>query len=384
VSQTLSDQDLLMLLAGLVGSEPREAPVLTAALDRAQAARLVTLARHHRVEAWLAGTLDLSDPRWQELAAQRPRFLADQVRTLATVRDLGSSLDAFSAPWLVIKGPALAHRLYPNVGLRHYVDLDVLVGPAWFGKVLEHLEGQGYRTIDRNWPLIESLRPGEIRMRGPRGVLIDLHWSLFNAPLMRQAFRWSTSELLATRTVVEPPGLPVLAAEPELAHLGLHAALSGANALVWLLDLHLAAMSVSDWSRTVPAVRALAAGPALALTLGRARRLFGTPVPGEVLRDLAGGLAWRATLASVDRNLRLPVSPSDPSASRLLARSARRSSSRSAAAVARNGLTWVASGARRRYVAPSWTDSRSPDSALYDVRDDQARERYLEMVGNQA
>jgi hypothetical protein len=140
---------------------------------------------------------------------------------------------------------------------------------------------------------------------------------------------------------------------------------------------------VLDWSRTVPAVRALAAGPALALTLGRARRLLGTPVPDEVLRELAGGLSWRAMLASVDRNPRLPVSPSDPSASRLLARSARRTSSRSAAAVARNGLVWIGSGARRRYVAPSWIDSRSPDSALHDVPDDRAREHYLEMVGNQ-
>src|SRR6185437_16415495 len=161
--------------------------------------------------------------------------------------------------WLVLKGPALAHSVYPRPDLRHYVDLDLLVSPADFGALLAVLEAAGYQLVDRNWPLLARDLPGELRLRSPRGVLLDLHWSIFNDAGRRASFSAPTAALLADRRELSV-GFPALSATDQLVHAGIHAALSGANRLGWLLDVQLAA-ATADWPAVVGAARRIGAGP---------------------------------------------------------------------------------------------------------------------------
>ncbi|MDQ2839114.1 MAG: nucleotidyltransferase family protein, partial [Actinomycetota bacterium] len=258
------DRSALAQLCALLAGRPVGSLAGTSA---ARAGELIGLAREHGVEAWLAGRAPLAEPAWSELAAQRPKFLAAQARTVAAARDFGAVLDESDLPWLVLKGPALAHSVYPRPDLRHYVDLDLLVSPVDFAAVLERLDEAGYQLVDRNWPLLERYCPGELRLRSPRGVLLDLHWSIFNDARRRAAFHGPTHRLLDGRRLLEPVGLPALSATDQLVHVGLHAALSGANRLGWLLDVHLSATPDTDWPAVLATARRLGAGPSLAVVL---------------------------------------------------------------------------------------------------------------------
>lgn len=344
-----------------------------------QAGRLIALAREHAVEAWLAGCAPLTEPAWIELAEQRPRFLAAQARSRAAVRDFGGLADPAGIDWLVLKGPALAHSVYPRPDLRHYVDLDLLVPPADFGRLLELLEDAGYHLVDRNWPLLARELPGELRLRSPRGVLLDLHWSIFNDAARRATFRAPTAALLADRRLL-PAGFPALSATDQLVHAGIHAALSGANRLGWLLDVHLAATGPIDWSSVVAAAQRIGAGPSLAVVLDRTSRLLATSVPAGVLAELAGGRNWLLVAGALDRLSPLQPDPTRPALARSVARSLQPTGSASARELVRHAWLWLRSGAGRRYVRPPWLDSDNPASAMAEVPDQAARVSYLAAV----
>jgi hypothetical protein len=367
----------LSTLVAVVGGPPQRSIELLAAMPPGTVGKLVAAAREHGVEAWLAGYAPLADPAWRELAEQRPRFLAAQVRALALAREFGALMAAEGLPWAVVKGPAIAYGIYPRPDLRHSVDLDLLVDPTDFPSVLDMLADRGFQLLDRNWPLIEEQRPAELRVRSPRGVLVDLHWSLINPAATRAAFRLPTAELLARRQLLDPPGIPVLSQTDQLVHLGLHGAHSGGNRLNWLTDLHLAAQRVLDWSDIVRRARAAGAGPALSLMLTRCQRVFGTGLPPEVAASL-GGEGWRLLMV-LDRHFSLPVDPVHPAFARSLARSTRSGAVRTLIELGRHGAVWVRSG-RLRPAPPSWTDPESVHSALHDVPDPMARSRYLQSV----
>lgn len=365
-------------LAAVLRSEPGRSVGL-AGRSAEQAGRLTALAREHAVEAWLAGCAPLTEPGWAELAEQRPRFLAAQARSLAAVRDFGGLADPAGIDWLVLKGPALAHSAYPRPDLRHYVDLDLLVPPTDFGRLLVVLEDAGYQLVDRNWPLLARELPGELRLRSPRGVLLDLHWSIFNDAGRRAAFNAPTATLLAGRRQL-PAGFPALSATDQLVHAGIHAALSGANRLGWLLDVHLAAGRQPDWPAVVATARRIGAGPSLAVVLGRTSRVLATPVPAGVLAELAGGRGWLRMAGALDRLSPLQPDPTRPALARSVARSVRATGPASARELVRHAWLWLRSGAGRRYVRPPWLDADNPVSAMADVPDQAARASYLAAV----
>ncbi|MGI8665372.1 MAG: nucleotidyltransferase family protein [Jatrophihabitans sp.] len=365
-------------------AEPLSSPVsrVLAAQPASRATALTALAREHGVEAWLAARAPLTEPAWAELAGQRPRFLAAQARSLAAARDFGALADGAGLPWLVLKGPALAYSVYPRPDLRHYVDLDLLVSPGDFAAVLRLLADAGYQLVDRNWPLLERVVPGELRLRSPRGVLLDLHWSIFNDANRRAAFHAPTAGLLAGRRVLEPVGLPALSASDQLVHLGLHAALSGANRLGWLLDLHLSVGPDTEWPAVLRTARATGAGPSLAVVLARAHRLFGTRVQPDLAAELAGGRGWLAIARGLDRLSPIQSDPNRPALARSVARSLQATAPASARELARHAWLWLRSGAARSYVRPDWLEVDSPASAMRDVPDAPARERYLRAVAS--
>ncbi|HJQ02112.1 MAG TPA: nucleotidyltransferase family protein [Jatrophihabitans sp.] len=375
-------------LTAVLRARPGALPML-AGRTAEQADSVIQLARRHGVEAWLAGCAPLTEPAWAELARQRPRFLAAQARSLAAVREFGGLADRAGVRWLVLKGPALAHSVYPRPDLRHYVDLDLLVAPTDFERVLAELEAAGYHLVDRNWPLLARERPGELRLRSPRGVLLDLHWSIFNDATRRASFDAPTADLL-DRSRVLAAGFPALSAADQLVHVGLHAALSGANRLGWLLDAHLAAGATGDgpsddrpdWPAVLAAAGRIGAGPSLAVVLGRTSRLLSTAVAREVLVELAGGRGWLALAGGLDRLSPLQDDPARPALARSVARSVRATGPSSARELTRHAWLWVRSGAGRRYVRPAWLDADNPASAMLDVPDPAARQRYLAAVAD--
>jgi hypothetical protein len=373
--------DSVRLLADLVAVPTLAATTaLLASLRESSISRLLAVGRAHGIEAWLAACAPSIDGPWAPLAEQRSRFLAARMRTAALLDDLTDIFSELGCPWLVLKGPALEHSVYPRPDLRHSVDLDILVAPGRFGEVLSVLQAiGGFDLLDRNWPVIADLVPGELRLRSPRGILVDLHWAVVNDETLRRRFVMTTSSLLDRRRWLDPPGISALCAADQLVHLGIHGALSGANRLMWLLDADLAARRIEDWAEVVAAAETSGAGGALALVLARAQRLWGTPVPRAVLMVLAGSKLKLEVDRVVDRTA-LPTDPDAPALGRSWARSTRPTTRRTILEFGEHGLAWLRTGfPRNRRVSP-FADARDRRSPLFRADDASARDRYLDSV----
>jgi Uncharacterised nucleotidyltransferase len=346
-------------------------------------ARLVAVARAHGVEAWLAACAPAADGPWAELGAQRVRFIAARARLSARARVLGSQLDAVAAPWAMLKGLSISRSAYPRPDLRHAVDLDVLVPPARFASLVAHLTRLDYRLLDVNWPVLARQAPGQLRLRSADGVLIDLHWHLLNQPRLRAEFWLPTDDLLGrSRRASDVGDLRVLAPVDQLLHVGLHAALSGGNRLIWLVDIDRTIRAEPElaWDAVVTAARIARAGPAMGLVLSRCRRVLGTPVPDQVVRDLGRRPGRFLGAGLVDGRGLLSADPGRPGLSRALARASRSGSLRSNAALVRHGLAWLHERGPGRGRRRGWLDPADPTSALYRADDLVARDAYFSGV----
>ena len=138
-----------------------------------------------------------------------------------------------------MKGPAIAERLYPSPDLRVYDDLDIVVAPADFSRAIDAFEASGLELLDRNWDLIRREGRGQLHLRLPLGTLADIHWHLLNREVVRNAFDVLVEPLFERARQIDLLGSPTRTLDPvdTLLHLGIHAALSGADRLLWLKDL---------------------------------------------------------------------------------------------------------------------------------------------------
>jgi hypothetical protein len=174
----------------------------------------------------------------QRLIADRDAAVFQHLRTIADLRFLDACLGE-AVPWLVLKGPALAASAHGEVGLRPYVDLDVLVPPRHLEAAIERLTVAGAEVQDRNWTLLRDTLKGEVHLRLPQGTHLDLHWHLLNDAPIRDQFTIGIAGLFDRRRSVDVDGatVPTLGGVDTIAYVALHALLSGAHRLIWLKDL---------------------------------------------------------------------------------------------------------------------------------------------------
>ena len=342
---------------------------------------LIGAAQAHGVEAWLAACAPSAGDAWARLATDRPRFLAVQARTMSAAREIGARLDGSGIRSVLLKGLSIARTAYPRPDLRYSVDLDVLVPPAHFGLIIDTLVTERYRLLDVNWPVIAARVPAQLRLTSPNGTLVDLHWHVLNQPDLRAEFHLPTSCLLARSQPLAGDGLRTLAPADQLIHACVHAALSGGNRLLWLVDLDRIVRSGNlDWDFIVSTAIWSRTGLAVALMLARTRTIFHTPIDDHTLQRLAGGSGWAAGTRLLDSRSRLTIDPTRPAVARVLAASARSGGWQSLAELAKHGLAWLRSGAPRSRPYAAWRDANRDASTLYPVRDDVARAAYFAKV----
>ncbi|MCW2540862.1 MAG: nucleotidyltransferase family protein [Frankiales bacterium] len=334
----------------------------------------IELSRRHGVEPWIAAVAPKQDV-WSSAALQRVKFVATGAKARAELEAFGSVADELAVPWCAVKGQAVAESLYPSPAWRFGVDIDVLVAPSRFAELTAALEARRWQLIDVNWPLAAATMPGELRFRSPTGGLFDVHWHLMNNPVLRRSFPMPSDVLLKRRRQL-PSGLPVLSADDQLVHLAVHAALSGACRLGWLLDVGLAASVVSDWTGVAERAAAARAGLPLALVLSRAHRWLATPAGRSGYRAMGVGVGWQLSAQLIDRLSPLSEYPDQPALARSFARSTRPSVSRSMVEFARHASAFVRSGAPQTRVSSPLQDPNDVRSPLHPVPDDHARRRY--------
>ncbi len=235
------------------------------------------------------------------LSHQYDAAVRQHLRATWEIQGLAALLQATGVRWALVKGATLVELVYGDPGLRPYADLDVIVDPAGFDRVLEGLGDAGLRPTDRNWTMIRRGMLGELHFVLPGGLPLDLHWHLVN--MYRGRTRIQTSQLLerAERVRIGATEVPTFDATDALLHLALHGTLSGADRLRWMQDVAASARArPPDWERLAERARAWRIAEPVGFMLLRARKVLGAPVPEKVASSLLGR-PYRALSGMIDR-----------------------------------------------------------------------------------
>jgi hypothetical protein len=284
-------------------------PELDAVCGRNDLAALPGVAAFHGVTGWVHHCLTAcgsADPATvAEVRHNYHQARLVHLRALADLAVIGRAFDQLGASWLVAKGPVLAEALYDRPDLRTYTDLDLFVAPAWFGRSLDALEELGARVLDRNWDQLRQIMVSEVHVAAPHGTVVEVHFHLLNDAPQRERFTVPMGELYERphRVAVGDGTVPTLDPVDTLVYLCLHACLAGADRLVWLKDVEVAAAAAATrWDEVVQRSRQFGAGLAVAFMLASARETLGIDAPAEVVRTLGGSASW-AALARLARRL---------------------------------------------------------------------------------
>lgn len=365
-----------------------EAPVPPPGLPRPRRPPdLEWAAQHHGVEAWAYRRLAALDMPREVMGHAVHAAQARHQRAMAELRLASAALDRAHVDHLVVKGPALVASCYPAGSLRSYVDLDLLVNPRDLPEAVRALEDCGFRMLEANWPLLAKSDVRELRLLGPTGGCVDLHWSIG-----RGAFRQDTSppfEVLKGRGVVlalDGLSFPALGPVDMLVHTAVHAADSGGHRLVWMADIRGALDAVEragvPAEDVISVVDAWGARLAVAVMLNRAVRLLHVQVPLS-LRAMTRFAPW-PTLVALSDALSPPAQAGTcGSLSRLAARSCRRSTATSLVAFIGKAVQW---GTGNREGPPTADELNNPDdprSALFPAGEASAAHTFLERAALQ-
>lgn len=347
--------------------------------------QLVALAELHRVSPAVSVSLSGSPALAPETAVA-----LDERRRSSTLTQLMVEAELATAarclgdlPWLVVKGPVLARHYYRRPELRSYVDLDLLVPPAALGAALESLESGGYRLLDRNWTMLSQQLSGELHLLSPRGVMIDLHWDLFNDRATRDSYAMVTSSFFERSREVNLGSLRARTLDPfdTLIHTAVHAARSGGDRLVWMKDLEQILLAEHvDWSGLAARCAEHRARLPVAVMLRRSRATLGVPgLPDAALDEVGGVGVWRWLGRGVDRLSPVAASGPEGSLSRMYARATRADGRGTATELSRRLVARARRQAWHLEETPTW-DPDHPESVLHDSGGPQARRAFLDAV----
>lgn len=290
----------------------------------AVAEEFVDAVRLHRI-APLAHVLlredrpDISD----RLGTDRDLAMAIHLRSSIVLGELGRA--AGDIPWAAFKGPVLSEFFHPVQGLRTYGDIDVLVGPTDLREMSDRLVDIGWIVADPDEHHHNPDTPGEMHWLTPAGLLVDMHWSMINMAQIRRRFNVRTDSLLKRRRRVRL-GLataPVLDPLDAFVHVCMHAGLTGAHRLLWLLDVDQMARQVTDWDAVVQRTVEWQVEAPMAVVVGRATRFLGTPVPSDLVERLGITRSSRRVMDLADRWSPVPSLEKEESIAKAVSRGVR-------------------------------------------------------------
>jgi hypothetical protein len=242
-------------------------------------ASVVELATQHRVAPLVGEALvrfpDLAAPAKVREALTAELFRSSATRLLceSAVVDVVRVLRSRGVDVLVLKGPTVAHTVYPRPELRIYHDVDVLCRIQDYPALYRALMGNGYTnagTLEARG-LHEQLarKPSVSESHSVRGFYhssrdtkIEVHFDIFQLGLLDRHANdfWSESVSLD----VDGTKIRCLAPEHQFLQLAVHAHRHGYSRLSWLLELDLMVrrgFHSLDWKLCIawPAARASAA-----------------------------------------------------------------------------------------------------------------------------
>jgi len=192
--------------------------------------------------------------------------------------------------YMVVKGPALAHAVYPNPDHRAFNDLDVVVRERDWSAMHHLLVEMGFRP-EKDLPqpppkLVPQAVIYELKYwHKEMGFLVEVHYDdLLNAGLASRDVEgfWQR----AAWVDVEGISVKTLSLEDQLVHLCAHAHYHGYTRLNWFSDMAFIVRDQAaklDWNRLIQTVRAEEAQVGVYYSLRFLEQLLGVAVPDGVL-----------------------------------------------------------------------------------------------------
>jgi hypothetical protein len=244
----------------------------------------------------------------EALLAQLLRSSATRLLCESTLADVVRILRSRGVEIIVLKGPTVAHAVYPRPELRLYHDLDVLCRVSDYKALYEALSASGYisagtlEAMGTHEKLAEKPSPSESHsVRGfydPSGDMkIEVHFDALQLGLLdrheEQFWRQSwTREVSGVE-------IRVLAPEHQFLQLAAHAHRHGYSRLSWLieLDLFIRRHESMDWGLVTEVARAEGIGTTLRHALATAQAVLGTALPvlpRPTLEERSLGVLYRA------------------------------------------------------------------------------------------
>jgi len=238
----------------------------------------------------------MASPALDDFVARARQLRKRDVLDRAAIAAL-TALECAGVDAMLLKGPALARRLYADGEIRGYADVDLLIPRRELARAREVLAKLGYVSAEEVFGIDDVAgiqhsevwsRPGERESRsGP--IMIDLHWRLDGCEAPDDLI-WEA--LAATRGSIELRGTKaaVLGDDGLALHVALHAAQHGPGDLKAIGDL---ARAVERWpadlwrraaqlAEAVEGVPAFAAGLRLLPGGGRVASELGLPPTPEL------------------------------------------------------------------------------------------------------
>ena len=210
-------------------------------VERSKARGTAALLRYNLAQAALLDAVPQPESTWLETESH-VWAAKQQVYELEATR-LMQALQAFGIASLPLKGTALMlGHYYPRPGLRTAVDVDLLVAPSDADAAFALAQGGGFvryevpKPVRVPVPLAHELRHLPI-MRGPHGVLMELHYRAFHD--VRTGRDFDFADMIGRATQQDGVWRP--AAEDVALHLIHHSIVDLSSAYTsWrtLADLH--------------------------------------------------------------------------------------------------------------------------------------------------
>jgi hypothetical protein len=236
------DRILLELLAGRMPES----------LEETDPDQLLEQCRRHRILPYIPPAF----LERNELTNRKEWRLAHQANTLHSLRlaavlgELTETMQSNFLDFIAIKGPVLARQLYDDVGRRHFRDLDILVRPEAFHRILEVLEKTGYHLAyprpgltREQWAYYFRYKKDVDLVHREHDVVLELHLGLFRSELLTQAEENLAWEGAGTHAL-GGKNIRVLSAETALLYLLYHGGQHMYFRLLWLKDVSTA---LSTW-----------------------------------------------------------------------------------------------------------------------------------------
>ena len=245
------------------------------------------------------------DPVMARITESYRLNVVNALQLTAVLIQVAESLNQAGIRWICYKGPVLAQILYGDLGLRHAIDVDILVPENRFDGMDEILLSRGLERltpVNQGEDLLSSLH----FFSAQTGVQVDVHWRLFR-PYYGMRFEFDT--LWERRHKVEMGGgtLNTLHPHDRLIVLGSHGTKHLWQHFKWLCDFHLAVdgCGENEWEAVLTRCHMLEAESLFYPALWTLHHLLGIRFPGLVRESLdrsprlarTGRLMARATLS---------------------------------------------------------------------------------------